>query len=152
VSFVLTNTPAEIMREQMISGSGALFDDPNATNPTWPLYVSELPDGTGIPDNAAAVYDTEGVIFSRLLASGRVLQGYGIQIKIRGRTYSQAYSLLYTTASALAKLKNVPVSIDGNNYAIETFRQTSGVISMGQDEKRRALCSLNGILSLIETV
>lgn len=144
----MIHTPAEIIRAYLIGESGATFTDPGL-NFAWPLYVSEMPDGTGVPDVAGAVYDTPGIIHSRFLASGLVIESFGLQLKTRSLVYTDAFKLCHTTAYALSKVNRVIVNVSGTNYTIDTVRRTSSVLSLGQDEKRRASCSVNFMLMLI---
>lgn len=144
----LQNSPAEIMQELLITGSGAVFTDPNANGP-WSLYISVMPDGEGVQDNAGAVTDTDGIISARLLASRQNIVLYGAQIRVRSRDYNTGFTLLSGVSRALEKVKNHGVAIGGNSYTIDTLRQTSAVISMGQDEQRRYMFSLNILVCLI---
>lgn len=140
----MKNTPAEILQGYLTAQSGATFTQPSGS--LWPLFVSAMPDQ---PDDAGSIYDTTGVIYSRLLASGFVIESYGIQLKVRSLIYRDAYRLASETADTLSKVSRTIVNLGGNMYTIDTVRKTSPVLSMGQDEKRRALCSVNFLLMLI---
>lgn len=147
----MIHTPAEILRAFILAQSGAVYSDPVASPQlAWPLYVSALPDGTGIPNNAAALYDTSGEIQSRLLRSGSIIESFGVQLKNRATLYSDAYSLTSSVADSLSKISRPIVMVNGLSYTIDTVRRTSSIISMGQDEKRRAMCSVNFLMMLIQ--
>lgn len=151
MSAALNNSPAEIMRAILLAPSDALFSDPD-DDASWPLYVSAMTDGTGTPNNMAAVYDTDGLIHARLLSSGRNLMSYGIQLKTCSLDYSLGFIRLSKAAEYLAKVKRTTVQVSSNSYVVDTIIQTSLVMSAGQDEKRRAFSTVNFLLMLIESV
>lgn len=142
--------PSDVLKAFLIASSGALFSDPVVTpGQPWPLYVSSLPDGAGIPDDVAAVYDTEGIIPHRLLASGTNAQKFGLQLKARSLNPPDSFNLLDATAVTLSKLKRPVVAVGSTNFTVDTVIQTSPVLSIGQDERRRALHTVNFYLMLI---
>lgn len=149
----MTNTPAEIMQALICSsvpGANLRFALSTAPGSLIPLYVSELPDIQGqTPNTAAAIYDTEGRIVSRLLASGKTLQAFGLQLKTRSNSYDTAFEALSATATFFDGMKRQSVLIGPNSYPIDGVSQTSTVISAGQDEKRRSVCTLNVLLWLL---
>jgi len=143
------NTPAEILKALLIQPSAALFTDPEDAT-AWPLYISAMPDGTGVEENCGAVYDTEGRVVTRLLASGTVIVLPGCQIKVRALDYAVGYSRLKDVSEELSAVKyRTPITIGLNSYRIDSIIQTSPVISMGQDPLRRAMFSLNVLLALV---
>lgn len=146
----LLNTPAEILRAAICQPSGSLFTDPTVhPGQANPLMVSSLPDQ---PDSCGSIYDTQGIVAGRLLASGRVIQKYGLQIRARGTDYGVVFRSLAGVAYTLARIKRMPLTVAGNSFVIDSVMQTSPVISMGQDLKRRPECSVNLLLMLVEAV
>lgn len=150
----MNNTPAQILANFLFnyspSGEYPFFTDP-VENPgkTWPLYISEMPDEKpGVPMQVGAIYDPEGRVIAGLLASGKKVQSFGIQIKLRSNDYTDSFAYLTQVCEYLAAVKMHPVAVGGNSYTIDTVRQTSNVMSMGQDEKRRALVSVNFLMML----
>lgn len=146
---LLENTPSDIIASLMTQPSGSQFSDP-VVKLAWPVYISELPDGQGVPNEAAAIYDTHGRILARFLASGNVVQDYGIQVKIRATNYRDGYIRLGQLAKFFSTVKHQTVTIASVSYVVDTIMQTSPVISIGQDERRRAMLTVNFMLSLIE--
>lgn len=116
----------------------------------FPVYVSETPDGTNVPDNLGVVYDTAGMLLNRLMASGKNLNAYGLQIKVRSLDYKAGYARLSNLAEFLAKVRHQTVATDLNNYVVDSINQTSPVLSIGQDSQRRALFTLNVTMMLLE--
>jgi hypothetical protein len=149
----MTNTPGEIMQALLCSsvpGASQRFGAPLSPGAFIPLYVSEMPDIQGqTPNTAGAVYDTAGRVVTRLLASGKTLAAFGLQLKTRSNSYDTAYEALSATASFFDSLKRQSVTIGSNSYPIDGVSQTSTVISAGQDEKRRSVCTLNVLLWLL---
>lgn len=146
----MNDTPAEILAAYMVGKTW--FKTPGTAGAAMPLFVSAMPDDEigMVPDEAAAVYDTTGMIRARLLAGGFTVQTYGIQLKARALSYKTAFTTLSNVADAIeADLSKPTVSVGGNTYRIDGCRRASGVISMGQDQKRRALCSVNFLLDLV---
>jgi hypothetical protein len=147
-SIQLVNSPAEIARALLTVPSSSYFTDPNAKL-SWPLFVAAFPDQ---PDNGGCVMDTHGMIQGNLKASGFVIQSHGLQLKVRGLNYSGTngvYPLTEAVRLFLSKVRRQPVMVGSNPYVIDAVKLTSPVVSMGQDEKRRATCSANFLLHLI---
>lgn len=145
----MNNSPAEIIRGLLTGSSGSYFTDPDS-HLAWPLFVAALPDQ---PDNAGCLYDTAGVIQTRLLASGYYVQTYGLQLKVRGLKYSGnsgVYPLISVVRDFMRAVNRTPVIVGTNSYKVDTVNLSSPVASLGQDEKRRAMCSVNFLVHLID--
>lgn len=139
-------TPAEILASLLIEG--AFFNEFDLPGP-WPICTSAMPDGAAGPDQCGTVYDTSGEITARLMAGGKNLVKFGVQLKTRSTDYNVAYSKLSAVTLFLETVLMRAITVDGNLYTINGIVQSSPVISMGQDERRRALCSVNLLLMLI---
>lgn len=137
------------MRAILTQPSGSVFTMPEA-GAAWPVYVSFMPDGTGVKNDIAAIYDTEGMVTHRLLASKKNIESYGLQIKTRSYEYRDGYRLLSEQATNLSKISRFIVFVESTQYIIDTVKQTSPIIPMPQDEERRSFFVLNVLLSLIE--
>lgn len=145
----MKHSPAHILAEYLRQGESSLglFTDP-ADEGDWPLYVSSLPDGNGVPANAAAVYDTSGVKIARLNNGTNVFQ-YGVQVFIRSSDYIIGHGKASELESLLEGLLNEKVTIGEEVYVINTFNQTSPVLVLGQDpDTRRDAFTINGLLFL----
>lgn len=147
----LTKSPAEIIQAMLVAESGALFSDPD-DNLAWPLYVSSMPDGTGIPDDCGAIFDTRGRLLHRLLTSGKQIQSYGVQIKTRAINYGNGYTRLAQIFKEFTKVSRRNVMIGIESFLIDTIMPSSPVISAGQDERRRAFATVNFLILFIEGV
>lgn len=143
----MTITPAEIIQALLTQDSNQPFTLPSELG-EWPLYVSALPDGQGVQENAACVYDTEGTIRTRLLASRKIIETPGVQIKVRALSPQQGRALLQAAAEYLdqqVKHRSVTVVTPAvtETVQVDTLRRTSTVGMMGQDERRRSMFSVN---------
>lgn len=140
----LAHSPAMILQKILVMPSDALFSDPPTPLPC-PLYITTLPDD---PDLAACVYDTEGVMIARLLASGNELQKFGIQLRMRKRDYQSGFQTMQLAANQISTVKNQDVVLNSHTYRVQSIMQTSPVLSIGQDQKRRDEFTLNLLMFL----
>ena len=136
------STQAEIIQTLLTQASGSLFSNPPSV--PWPLYIGYMPDtDDGAEDSVGALYDTAGTKIGRLLASGKPLFKYGLQLKVRAFDYSTGVALVRAAALQLSQTKMQSVVVSGHTYVIDTVIQTSSVLSMGKDMRRRSLVSCN---------
>src|ERR1700722_9361815 len=143
----LANAPSEILRALILAPSHSSFTDPNLAL-VWPLFVSALPDQ---PNAAACIFDTDGRLYSRSLGTGRNEVAYGLSFQTRSLIYSAAYQILDNVEKGqLNKVRRQTVVIGVNSYIVDCVMVQGPIISMGQDEKRRAMFSLNLLMTLIE--
>lgn len=141
----MSKSPAMIVQALLTAPSGASVSTPESGG-DWPVYIGSMPDGQGVPDNAVAVYDTEGRTFYRLLASGRTVSGFGVQIKVRALAYDEGWELLKELAEALDAVHRQTIEVNAESCKVDTIIQTSPVIALGQDGERRALFTYNALL------
>ena len=144
----MTHSPAKIVAEYLQEGSNALFTGPDG--PDWPLFISSLPD-EGCPTNAGAVYDTTGVKKGRMMGDGKNLFTYGVQVKVRASEYDVGWEQASAVADLLERWHADEITIDGSIYLVDSFLQTSSVLSLGKDEQRRVLFAVNGLLMVDQT-
>lgn len=146
----MLNLPSQVMQALLTAAPFAFSLPASPVIAANPLFTDSTPDGAGIPDTivVSTVADTEGKVFTRLLASGKTLVGFGIQIRTRSFDVKAGYNLLDSTRRLIDAVHNkiVTVADGGNSYTIDSITTSSPVIRMGQDERRRANYSLNLIL------
>lgn len=137
---------AEILRADLIVGGiGVLFS--KATGPaSWPIYTTHMPDN---PDNALCVYDTGGRREGRVMRTGESVGKPGWQISARAEVFRVGMAKANVIAAYLDSILRNTVSVDGVSYLIQAVKQTSMVLSIGQepDGKRRNLFTLNGTIT-----
>lgn len=145
----MTNSPAKILAQHMISGG--TLGDPGASSLSWPLYVGHMPDQTGVPDNAAAIYDVEGLKDGRLM-EGTTIFHYGVQVRIRSRTFDAGWTKIQAVATAADAIKQAQVVIGGNTYTIAGVSQVGPALFLGLEggTKRRFLFTINMMATIKE--
>ena len=149
----MISTPAQIIQALLTQGSGSLFANPPAT--PWPLYIASMPDGEGVEESVGCIYDTEGRVLHRYLASGVAEVVYGVQIKVRAVDYTAGHALLAKIAQYLNTIQRKSVTLTPVLYGspetvtIDTMLQTSPVAAAGQDQRRRAFFVVNYLLFLL---
>lgn len=142
----LLDTPAEIMRACLCARSGSIFKIADTPGVRVPMFAASTPAD---PDDLATIKDTTGISHARLLASGRNVTSYGLQITSRSRNYHDAYTRLSAEESFLDGLRWAVVSVGANSYVIDTIFRSSPIVSLGHDELRRASCVMNVLMMLL---
>ena len=127
-------------------GAGHLFQNQNGQPADWRSTFSKTTDD---PANFVTVYDAAGVIDGRYMETGEMVEHYGIQIRVRSLKYKDGYTKAKELLKAMTQeMIHVPVIQDGS-YMIESFTQTSSILSIGTDEKnRRENFTFNGIVTI----
>ena len=147
-SEILTYSPAAVIAYYLINTLSNV-EEPNAS-PTWPLYISSLPDGSNIENNAGCVYDTTGLLDGRIMRTGEVIEHHGIQIKIRAIAYQTGWQKIRETVAYLQKLLNEALSMGGSHFVILNMSRVSPIACIGTDEKRRFLFTVNFLATIRE--
>ena len=96
---------------------------------TWPVYRENLPDGPGIANNVGCVFDTPGTKDGRYMRTGKVVEHYGVQLRIEsddGTGWAKANDV----AVALDALTNEVVGA----YTVNNISRSGPVISLGKKE------------------
>ncbi len=145
----LQASPASILAYYIINTLAKMTDPSDAAN--WPIYVSHLPDGSGIKTNAGAIYDTVGTRDLRSM-NGGVSEHPGIQIRIRSDVYETGYVKIEDIANTLDEVVNASVEIGALEYEIQNVSRTSPIVSLGVEPgtKRRFHFTINFILTIRE--
>ncbi len=147
--------PADIIAAYLATqGAGTMppYSDPAQALQGWPIYIRQMPDGAGVPDNAIAVYDTLGVKDGRQLRGGYTFTHEGIQIKVRGidiYPHAVTQDKIRGIAAILDALLQAPITVDGDDYQIVAFSR-GPPLTLGQDvnaNRMRWLVTLNGTVS-----
>jgi len=131
----ISNSPSLIIQKYAIAQS--LFTLPSE-NDTWPVYVSHLPDGENIEDNAAGIFEVVPSIDGRVM-QGEVIQHYGISIILRALDYETGYLKLKSVLTDFSDIQKATVTVGSNSYYIWAISKFSGVIFLGTEQgtKRR---------------
>lgn len=144
------HSPASVISAWLIESG--VFTAPT-DNDDWPVYIGIMPDGRGVPDDCAAIYDSPGLKDGRLMGSGLNILHHGIQIRLRARVYADGWEKgqEITEALAAATLQN-QVVLEGYTYSLQNVSQQETLIPVGYEESppRRALFTVNYLATLVE--
>ncbi len=146
-SGITTLVPSLILRKYLVD-SLSLFSYP-ADVTTWPLYVSSLPDGDSVEDDAAAIYDTVGVDESKDM-DGSVTQHYGLQVSVRSTDYPTGFLKATSVQDGLDSVSGITVSYSGVDYQLVSITRTTPVVALGGniDDQRRMRFTINFIATI----
>lgn len=142
----LRHPPARII-QQLLVDLGLGVDNPDGT---WPIFVNHMPDS---PDNAIAVYDTDGKQFGRNSNEGERQEHYGIQIKVRQDRVDETVQRKIDAIKVAVDetIYREDVTISSRTYLVQAFTRTSNVLQLGLEPvSRRRLYTINGTVSLWE--
>lgn len=121
-----------------------LAEDVESTTPVvWPVFVSFLPEAG---NDVVGVFDTAGNLDGRLMATGRVVEKYGLQVIVRSFDFPAGYAKIRNIAKELDAVKGVEIKLDEVPFVVQNFSRQSAVLSMGNEEaagSRRHLFSVN---------
>jgi hypothetical protein len=109
-----------------------------------------MPDGPGVEDECAALYDTAGVKDTRFLDGTNVFQ-HGIQLSIRSLTYAAGWAKADAICELLAQVHNEEVATDSDTtFLIDNVSQVGPVFSLGTEQgtKRRQLFTANFLVRI----
>lgn len=134
-----------------VLGSASLVTTP-AANGAWPCYVSAMPDETSLPDDAVAVYDTPGTKEGRIMVSGEVIESFGVQIKVRARSYMTGFEKMGAIQAHIDQVVRLGIDAGFYLYFIPAIMR-GPVLSLGMEPgtKRRYLFTLNVEFKLQES-
>jgi len=145
---IINDMPCLILSQYIIdSGYMSL----PSLNSDWPIYTTYLPDGNNVNDNTGAAYDTTPLIDGRLMNSD-FIQHYGVQLKIRCKSFNDGWDKINEIAISMDSVHNVSQAVNGTNYLIQNISRSSGPTFIGIEKgtKRRNLFSVNFLVTLKE--
>jgi len=140
-SDVLLHSPSFIIGSLIISEN--IMTIPSL-NTDWPLYVSYLPDGENVQDNAGAIYD----YFSEehhSMRSGFCGRHFFCQVIIRSLEFEAGRQKIAEILNQLETINRDTIKIGDYEYEIQVVNPVSGIIPLGlePETKRRYLFILN---------
>jgi hypothetical protein len=144
----VNHSPAEILAE-LLKVEGVL-DDPSASSPSWPVYVSFTPDQS--QDDVVTVYDTDGLKDGRLM-TGEVIQHHGVQVRLRAgpKAYREGWKKLDEVRAFLETVAGTLVSMTSpDGYRVRNVSQVGTITPLGYEDgsKRRVLFTANFLLTI----
>lgn len=148
----ILHTPAEILRAALVL-KGLGVAPASGTTSNWPCYFDAEPDS---PDGVITVYDTTGIVHGRAQVTGKVLEHYGVQIRVRAKTANECFVKIdevRKTLSDEATFSQVTVTVGGTTYNIPSMGDIGNIIPLGKDKPTslRSVCVFNGTLTIRKT-
>ena len=142
----LLHAPAQIFGKRMIDLG--YYTDPSEGS-DWPVFVSNMPDGSNAPDDLAAVFDTVGVKDGRLMSSENIFH-YGVMYELRSSTYEAGWAKACELETAIKTQGITEVDVDSRIYSLENVTQSGQINALGVEpgSKRRFLFTINFLLTL----
>lgn len=138
--------PSEIVWKYSVDVA-ALFTNPS-DDAVWPLFIGMMPDGNDVANECGAVYNTAGILEGKNMRS-EIDQHFGIQIRVRSFSESDGYDQIVSVEKDFRDVHNQEVTFtSGETWLLNNFYQTSAIISLGIDDRRRFNFTLNYALSM----
>ena len=146
----LSHTPAYVLRQVMIDlGLGTLPSSSGA----WPIYAHAEPPK---PDSCMTLKDTTGEKFDRGAVTGKVVEHYGVQIRLRDADPNDGYVKIHDVMDALNEdITYEPVTVTDptgtgtSTYTVYAITCKGTVNPLGKDpNSNRWLWTLNVTISL----
>lgn len=142
----MSDSPSKVFQYMLVQLSLGTLPVPGVAA-DWRVYRQAL---TNDNRNAIFIFGTTPEQDGRLM-SGQVIEHPGIQIRIRGMTDEDAEVKGMAIESALAGVKHLTVPVGGNNYLVESFKKTSGLTFIFQEEVgNRRHYTINGTITVRE--
>lgn len=138
-------SPAEVIRSLLVQRGVGVFPGIEQKTPfdiTVQIHVGSMPDNINI---CLCVYDNAGIVESRNMWTGKIMEHPGIKIMARGERY-QDNDIIYLAAKALdtmitgseVKMRNKIVA------QLHSVYRTSNVLHLGEEKgTRRHLWAFN---------
>lgn len=147
----MTTSPASLIQRYLVTEG--VFDDPEDSGATAPLYVAFLPDKRDEFALAAAVHDTTGLKDGRYMRGGQSVMHPGIQIMVRAQDYDVGFGKAQAALDALEASGGATVTVSSAEaYVLHSVSATGPVLSLGAEEgsKRRFLFTVNFLATIEE--
>jgi len=149
MSGALNHSPGQILQQLLIDQ--LLGTAPSAAG-SFPVYYSVEVNS---PDDLLTTFDSESSKSGKLF-DGTVQEKYGTQVRCRTGSGAGAYKTNFRKCNAIVialdPLARVSVTIDSNTYLIDELNRVSGPLSIGQDEQKRRLFTINYLIGITQTV
>lgn len=117
-------SPAEIIRHLLADLSlGTL------TGSSWPIVIAIAQN---LPDAQIILYDTAGMKDGRLMRTGEIIAHPGVQIRVRGPIYPEAWGKAKAISDKLSEVGRVSVAVNTSQaYTIVSITQTGDIQPIG---------------------
>lgn len=154
----LTHSPARVTQQVLIDLGLAVDPDlraPPAQQPDW--VVTRHKKLPAAPDRVVWVVNTTGQDDGRAQFTGELLQHYGVQVGVRGRTEDDAWERAATVRAGLAEDATGRVAWVGETserpdqtpYLVNSYNRVPAPVRVGQEAgSDRFLFTLNPLMSV----
>lgn len=142
----MKHPPSKILYTYLVSEG--IFIAPGDSG-AWPLFTTSTPDK---PDKVGTIYDTTGNLDGILQKTGVQIEHYGIQVRIRDRSYEVGWNKAREVYDKALVTKQETVTVGATSYLIQAFIPTTSVVPLGVEEgtNRRELFTVNFIATISE--
>ena len=144
----MDHSVAYIIRDLLVDAS--VITKP-ASNSAWPGYVSEFPRSSST-DNVVVVNNTTAKSDGRVHHDGEQQEHEGIQIIVRGVTYSIGYAKANAMKMTIDGIVRSSVTIGDATYLVQSISRVGGIIDLDEPNSKRKLFSLNALVTVRQTV
>jgi hypothetical protein len=138
-------SPSDIVRQLLVDLGHVAVGIEEA----WSGFVGFLPAS---PDSALCFYDTAGVLNGRLMKTGEQIEHRGIQITVRGASYTETWWKAESIARALDAVKGSSVAMDSESiYILHNVSRSGAILPVGVEEegdRRRHLFTVNATVTV----
>lgn len=142
------HSPAQILTELLITLG--LFDDPDDSSFTFPVFTTVMPDDAFLPGSVATVYNTPGLKDGRLM-SGVIIFHHGVQLAVRIADPEAGWLKCNLVEQAMqAVTESTTVTIGATTYTLNNVSQQGPILALGLEggTVRRHLFTLNFLMTI----
>lgn len=141
------DSPAKILHTFLVNEG--IFETPDDVDTEWPLFIGQLPDGSNVPSNCAAIYNTVGIKDGRLM-TGALVMHPGLQVIVRSIDPEAAYTKAMEVQDALEAITaGSSVVVGATTYKIWNVSQDGPAFPLQvEGDKRWTRYSLNYLATL----
>jgi len=141
-----TIRPSNVLAEYLIEQG--LFTRPTDSL-DWPLFTKNLPDWDEVPDLAACLYDTTGVVDARNMRKTQ-FERHGLQLRVRARSKTVASEKIASAIDVLKIVASISVSVGARSFVLSNVGRMTTVVPLGRDTKSREHLVTNYLMTYLE--
>ena len=146
----LNASPAVLLREYTTLIT--LLQTPSGAA-EWPCFISSMPDGDLIEDDACCFYDTAGWKDGRVM-NGPTIEHFGVQLRVRSKEYQDGWDKADSICSAFDSVLNYPLDYGDDSFILYNISRASAIFSLGTEAgtKRRFLVTANFLATIKQVI
>lgn len=145
------HSPGFIFYKVLLSeGLVAEHDKTPLEETDWPCFNETMPEGSLEPERLVCCTSTSPVSKGVSMTSGRPVQGYGVQIRIRGPIDQKVYHKCIGLLQAIALIGHKEYVVEEKTYIFHRASLSGGPIRVGKTETGRFDYTLNYTVAITE--